>query len=278
MVSICLRFGRGWRIDLNKELLAVYGPSISTASPEDWARHRKVLATPFMNESIMRSVWDESIRQTRQMLSVWTRQGISSVARDTRTVSLNVLAAIGFRRPFDFKTLNKEPSEMNGKFSYRDALQIVLDNAILCMLIPRRHLRYPWLPLWMQRIGKAADDFAIHMRELLEDELAALNRGEKSSGGLLPSLVRGLDAHQKDKTKGVSAEEIFGNLFVINFAGHDTTANTLAYAMLLLTTFPEVQEWVGGELREVIKDLEEGDWDYSTLFPKLVRCRAVMVS
>src|SRR5204862_7989632 len=81
------------------ELLEVYGPCISTASWMDWPRHRKVLATPF-NESIMTFVWDETIQQTHQMLESWTRkalQHVPSISKDTRTLSLNVLAATGFR-------------------------------------------------------------------------------------------------------------------------------------------------------------------------------------
>lgn len=226
----------------------------------------------------MRTVWEESLRQTRQMIEDWTSHGISSVADDSRTVSLNVLAAIGFRKSFQFRNSEKEIPEATGRLSYRNALQIVLDNAILMMLVPRKHLRYFWLPDSMRRIGKAGDDFGMHMQEMLDNELAILNRGEKGSGGLVSSLVRALDVHQKDHTKGMSAEEIFGNMFVINFAGHDTTANTLAFAMLLLSAYPDVQEWVSGEVNRATAGLKGEDWDYGTLFPQLIRCRAVMVS
>ncbi|KAH7130051.1 cytochrome P450 [Dendryphion nanum] len=271
----------------NYELLSVYGPSISTASPENWARHRKVLASPFGNEAVMRSVWDESVRQTQQMMHAWTISGIGSISADMRAVSLNVLAATGFRRAFDFKasgktgvgsetTLGKE-EETTGRFSYRDALQIVLDNAILILLIPRKHLQYSFLPAWMRRIGKAAEDFYVHMQELLREEVAAANRGEKGSGSLITAFERALDEHDRDKTKGLSADEILGNLFVINFAGHDTTANTLAFAALLLAAHPEVQDWIAEEINAALQGLGEGEGSYGELFPKLVRCRAVML-
>lgn len=76
-------------------------------------------------------------------------------------------------------------------------------------------------------------------------------------------------------------EEIYGNLFVINFAGHDTTANTLAFALLLLVAYLEIQDWVGQELHQVTKTTT-GDvleyWDHSALLPNLVRCRSIMAS
>ncbi|KAB8230943.1 uncharacterized protein BDW43DRAFT_313513 [Aspergillus alliaceus] len=40
--------------------------------------------------------------------------------------------------------------------------------------------------------------------------------------------------------KGLSEEEIIGNIWTINFAGHDTTANTLAFVLLLLATYQDV--------------------------------------
>lgn len=46
------------------EMLSVYGQSVFTASPEDWPRHRRAVAAPF-NDSIMKFVWSESLRQAK---------------------------------------------------------------------------------------------------------------------------------------------------------------------------------------------------------------------
>lgn len=85
-----------------------------------------------------------------------------------------------------------------------------------------------------------------------------------------------------DKTsagvRGLSVDEVFGNIFVINFAGHDTTANTLAFKMVLFAAYPEVQEWASEAIRRVTEGLEVAEWDYNTLFPQLKRCRAILVS
>ncbi|PLB54882.1 cytochrome P450 [Aspergillus steynii IBT 23096] len=276
------------------KLLEVYGPCISTASWKDWPRHRKVLATPF-NESIMTFVWDESVKQTRQMLSTWTdasSPAIESVARDTRTLSLNVLAATGFRRSYEFMGANKNPvssttttrqAEMATKTpsSYRDALQTVLDNCIMLMIMPQRVLSLPFAPASWRRVAKAASSFKVHMARMLDEEIDALKAGKSGSGGIMTSFVRAMDLKQHEdakggSVKGLSLDEIFGNIFVINFAGHDTTANTLAFATLLLAAHPDVQEWVAEELAEVMAgaDTEGG---YDALFSKLKRSKAIML-
>ncbi|KAF1957295.1 putative cytochrome P450 monooxygenase [Byssothecium circinans] len=268
----------------NYKLLEVYGPCISTAGLEHWPRHRKILAAPF-NESIMKFVWSESLTQTKQMLAAWTTaassaNGIISVSKDTRTLSLNVLAATGFRRSFSFRSANSSDAEPDTASSYRDALSMVLDNVILLMLIPRRYLSLPFVPKALQQIGKAAEEFKRHMERMLEEETAALKEGKPGAGSLMTSFVKASNTYKAKSEggkhpQGLSVEEIFGNIFVINFAGHDTTANTLAFAAFLLARAPEVQNWMAEEVRRVT--VEGGDWDYGRLFPQLIRCRAVLL-
>lgn len=114
------------------ELLEVYGPCISTAGWDDWARHRKILAAPF-NESIMKFVWDEALRQTKAMLNSWVdvqSTGIPSVQKDTQTLALGVLAATALQKSYDFRG-SAETAVQDEAGSYRDTLQTVLNNAIL---------------------------------------------------------------------------------------------------------------------------------------------------
>ena len=237
----------------------------------------------------MKFVWNESLSQAREMLQSWTsgvETQIPSVAKDTRTLSLNVLAATGFRRSYKFRSSSQRGT--NEAQTYRDALQTVLDNAILLMLIPPRLLQFPLLPRSWARIGKAAADFKQYMIHMLDEETSLLHRGKTGTGSLMTSFVRALDTHKRveankestaaqSPSKGLTADEIFGNIFVINFAGHDTTANTLAFSMLLLAANPEVQEWVAEELQEVIMNHDSENWDYNALFSNLKRCQAVLV-
>ncbi|KAL5375432.1 hypothetical protein DPSP01_011239 [Paraphaeosphaeria sporulosa] len=189
------------------KLLEVYEPCISTASAADWPRHRNTLAAPF-NETAMGVVWSESLQQTEQMVEAWSSPssgGITSVAKDIRILSLKVLAAIGFRRSFSFRQADDSVGIREGVVhSYRDALQIVLENLILLMLIPSRHLVYPWLPASLRRIGNAALDFKKHMVKMFDEENTSMNRGDKGSGSLMTSFIRALDVWNKGVESNVS--------------------------------------------------------------------------
>lgn len=241
----------------------------------------------------MSFVWDESLRQAEAMLRSWSGQttdGIQSVQKDTRTLSLNVLAATGFRKSYNFRS-SAEPGSQDEAVSYRDALQTVLDNAILIMIVPYKYLQGRLVPKNLVRVGNAARSFKNHMVQMLEDETTALRQNKPGSGGIMGSFVRALDTHErevvaqptlkgsKDGKKGLSIDEIFGDLFVINFAGHDTTANTLAFTMLLLAAHPEIQAWIAEELSavEAVKTTPVGEWNYNTVFPHLKRCQAVLL-
>ncbi|KAI3392482.1 hypothetical protein diail_5646 [Diaporthe ilicicola] len=282
--DIVTRRGDFQRPTKELKLLELYGPCISTAKWDDWPRHRKVMATPF-NESIMMFVWEQALRQARGMLQYWTAvsagAGIESYQKDTRTLSLNVLAAAGFRKSYDFRG-SAEPS-IDKIGGYRDSLQTVLDNIILLMLIPARFLQK--VPGTWARIGNAGVSFKQHMARMLDEETDALNQGKPGSGGIMTSFVRAADIRDRDSSaisdlrggrKGLSVDEIFGNLFVINFAGHDTTANTLAFGMLLLAANPDVQDWLAEEIAFVTQGRTIESWDYKEIFPKLKRCRAVV--
>lgn len=231
----------------------------------------------------MKFVWKESTKQARQMTATWASRDISSVAEDTRTVSLNVLAATGFRKSFNFqaKTIETATTDVQTSLTYRDALCTVLDNIILLLVLPARVLSLPLLPRSFNDIGHAAVDFQKHMERMLQEETVAVEKGEQGSGGLMTSFVRALKASETSsddskRSRGLTVEEVIGNVFLINFAGHDTTANTLAFAIYLLASEPGVQDWLAEEIDAITRDNE--DWEYERLYPSLVRCRAVLVS
>ena len=87
------------------------------------------------------------------------------------------------------------------------------------------------------------------MIKILDEEITALDQGKSGPGGFMTSFVRAIDVHTreaslsdaKDSRKGLSGDETFGDLFVISFAGHDTTVNSLSFATLHFAAHPEVQ-------------------------------------
>lgn len=110
---------------------------------------------------------------------------------------------------------------------------------------PRRRVRFELRDQAMKGEKK-------HTMKILDDEISALGQSKPGAGSIMTSMVRVLDVHNYEATisgvkeaieskKDLSLEEIFDNLFVINFMSHSTTANTLVFAMLFLAANTEVK-------------------------------------
>lgn len=118
-------------------------------------------------------------------------------------------------------------------------------------------------PAGWARIGRATIDFKFHMTEMLQEERTAIAQGKTRDATFTNSLLRASEelsgkANGNDKmiNRGLTEEEIYGNIFVYNFAGHDTTSGTLSWILYLLAVNPEIQGWIAEELKSVFGDDE----------------------
>lgn len=195
---------------------------------------------------------------------------------DTRTLALNVLAATGFKRSTRFQSAQEAQSE--DPRSYAQSLKTVMLNTFLIMLIPPSVLKFPILPSWCRRAGEAVEDFKQHMLNMFNTEKALLDQGKPGTGTLMSSFVRESTVDPKSNKTVLTLDEILGNIYVINFAGHDTTAGSLTYVLFLLAAYPNIQEWIAEEIRTVFPNPDRDTWDYKEAFPRLKRCLAVVVS
>ncbi|PVI04068.1 cytochrome P450 [Periconia macrospinosa] len=239
-------------------MLDVFGPNISTMNGSDWQRHRKCTAASF-NEQSNLLVWNNA-----------AVDGDSTMATDTRTLALGVLVHAAFGKSFDFYGARDKKKTTFGRLSYREALATLLENAILILALgPKTLKRLAFIPR-LGQLSNAAEQFKQYMLEMFEEH-AQHTQDDKAQGNLIKSLVR---ASLEEKL--ISQDEVIGNIFVFNFAGHDTTAHSLAFTFMLLAVNPEVQEWMAEEIRHVVGHEDILGVDYS-MFPKLVRTLAVLL-
>lgn len=214
---------------------------------------------------------------------------MTETSEDVRTLALDVLAYAGFQKSYAFRSAGQE-STINQPSTYRDSLSLILRNALVIMVIPEKIFSIPFLPTKFLQIGWAIREFKSHMLEMVADEKRLAAEGKPGLGHLVSNLVRASETtnstkvskDNKDQANGkmkpLSVDEILGNIFVFNFAGHDTTAISLAYSLLLLVAHPEVQDWISDELNAVLDSSNSDDWKYDENFPRLQRCLAVLVS
>ncbi|EKG20771.1 Cytochrome P450 [Macrophomina phaseolina MS6] len=272
-------------------VLSAFGPNVVSVNGKAWARHRKVTA-PCFNERLSAVVWEESIRQARSMVSYWGSASPSSgvshienICEDTRALALNVLCYAGFGVQQDFATgMHSAASAPEGhEMSHRDALWIVMTNmfvVFLAAMMPSWVLRWcgnVWcVPKSMRKVVRAMVELEQHMREIMKEVRTNLRTEGREKSNLIATLLRSSEGNLKNGAAALTDEEILGNLFIFNIAGHDTTANTLSFALAALAVNLHVQDWVREELENVLQEDEKGVKKYEQTFPRLLRCQAVM--
>ena len=220
------------------------------------------------------------------MLRSWhnhDQKGTKNTYDDTTILALHVLTSAGFGISYPFEG-GLQTVQEGHTMLYGEALSAILKDIILVFLLPHKMLASPYVPSRLNYASRAVQEFSKYLLEMVNKERdLALNR-ECGADNLMSSLVR---ASEEDKAttmsgsskNGLSDDEVLGNLFIYNFAGHETTANALAFAILLLAAFPKQQDWIREEIEHVL-----GNWGapehmkYETVFPRLKRCLAVMVS
>lgn len=109
---------------------------------------------------------------------------------------------------------------------------------------------------------------------LLSSMIAATENARQEANQEMKSMK---NEQLKPRQEGLSMSEMFGNVFVYYFAGHDTTAAVFAYAILLLAANSDCQDWIAEELQHVLVTGNSNTWEYNHSFPQLKRCLAVLV-
>jgi cytochrome P450 len=268
-------------------VLNVYGKNLSTTEGHEWQKHRRVTAATF-TERNNELVWQSSLSQAHDMLEYWLRrapQPIRSVADDCKTLTLNVLAAALFTKPYPFEGQEEMQARLahggdssDDSAQYRDSFSKILRGIILIAIFGGETLRSSsWMPKSWQQVGQAVENFRLYVLNMIKEETENVEKGVTTRKDLVSALVRAkLAEKNEDRDMTITDQDIISNTFVYGFAGNDTTAITLAHTMVNLAAHPETQDWIREEIQHYCKDDDSTKWSYPT-WMKLNRCQAVVV-
>jgi len=166
------------------------------------------------------------------MAKYWASKRVfTSVGEDARTVSLHVLSKTCFGQSFPFEGHDERP-QTGASVSFRFSLLTIMENSLLIFALGPGCFIKPWLflPKSWRHVGEACANFKVHMTYLYNQKLRTLNKeNHKGEFTLMDSLIRA--SQDKEEEKRLTEAEIYGTMFVVSFAGHDTTAHLITYAM-----------------------------------------------
>jgi len=216
-----------------------FGKNIITTEGDVWRLHRKIVS-PAFSESNNKLTWSEAKRITLNLTDVlWKDQDtikVKNVHEITVTLALYIISSAGFGKPISFDENTDIPP--GHTMTFKDALHIVSIDMTLGIAVPNwamgltNRLRTYW---------EAYQNFMQYMREMINDRRVS---GKGTDGvDLFSNLLEGNSNGEDDSSSArLSESELIGNIFMFLLAGHETTANTLCFALGLLALHQEEQE------------------------------------
>ncbi|GAA5105468.1 cytochrome P450 [Haloechinothrix salitolerans] len=229
-----------------RPLTEVLGNGLLTNEGESWARQRRLVQPMFARRRID-AFAPAMVDAASTAMDRWATLGEDSVVDVADEMSALTLDVVG--RALFSTDLSGEASEM------APALETVLESFVkvvrhpLFMLVPDYH-RWP-TPARLRARGAER-----HLRGVV-DGLITARRAVPSdpsdtSGREDTDLLDALLSARDDDGEPLDEQQIRDELMTFLLAGHETTANALAWTLLLLSRHPDARDRLVAEVDDVL--------------------------
>jgi cytochrome P450 len=240
--------GRYGRSPNYRELELVIGKGLLTNDGASWRRQRRIAQPAFHRRALAAQLGPHVLRATDDMLLDWRARAAKSfdVARDTHRLALRVAGLALFSR------------DLGGA---ADELAAALEVALPFVQrrtesLIRPPLRLP-LPshLRFRRASGCLDRIVATLIEDRRAELRATSRPSGSGAGDHDDLLgRLLTARDPETGEAMSDRQLRDEVTTFLLAGHETSANALAWTLHELSHHPEIAQALEAEVDRVLGD------------------------
>ncbi|KAI1305465.1 cytochrome P450 [Xylaria venustula] len=248
-------------------LLNLFGPTMTGTDGPENRLYRKVTA-PYFNHTTMESVFRESVEETSSFVEVVTGQ-VSALDTELRPMlsklALHILSKCGFGKTgscLDELQFSEKPSKGH-ELSFADTFLDIDQDLALIALTPPFLLNNS--PLAIHKRGRLLrNEMKKYLLDIVEQKRSASDRETGTRKHLIDLLV---DA--KDRDGLLSDEQIRGNIFILHFAGHESNAHALQFALLNLACQPDMQRKVQHDIDRICGNLPPQQWSYAEHYTTL---------
>lgn len=216
-------------------LALVLGNGLVTSSGETWKRHRRIIQ-PIFHRSRMAAMADRMAQVGEQRIAAWDgRAGCTlNIAAEMMQLALEVISQTMF---------STSMTQHIDRISH--ALQVSIKYAFDSFSNPLM------LPLWIPTARNREFRSVMQFMDGLMYGLLAERRHTRSSQGDLLDLL--LQARDEETSVSLTDQELRDEALTIFAAGHETTANALAWTWYLLATHPEAKARFHEEVDRVLQ-------------------------
>ncbi|KAF9269583.1 cytochrome P450 [Marasmius fiardii PR-910] len=231
--------------------LLLFGINLAAADGDVWRRHRRIMG-PAFNSRLYQLVWEETIKTYRDMVVAegWSENDtveIPAIQTLTFKFALLVLGTCGFG--FDFNW-SAPPETSEGEMTVQEAIRTVLDANMMLSFAPEWMKRLPFSRFKRPRDAyNQLTRFMHHQVHLRKAEVRGQTPEEYKRDAFSMLVQANEDAEGKYRLNDV---ELIGNVFVMLFAGHETSAHTLAATLGFLAVNEDAQDAILQEIINVV--------------------------
>ncbi|KAJ6449337.1 cytochrome P450 [Mycena sanguinolenta] len=256
-----------YKPDWASQALLIWGMNLVASDGQMWRKHRRVLG-PAFNGELYKLVWEETMRTYRDMIQTdgWNTKDVVDVpvAQNlTVKMAFMIIASCGFGLNSSWAT----PPSTDGVISVTEALRIVSERNMLLVFAPKWLLHLPFASFKEARMAR--DRLAAFMREQIDERKVDVAAG----GTRADAFTMLVKANQDESNKyQLDDDELIGNIFVLLFAGHETTAATLAATLAFMAIHDDIQEEVLAQITSVMGTKREPQLED---YPKLDKVLAI---
>lgn len=217
------------------------GKGLLTNTGASWLRQRRLIQPGFHRErlqaltQIMQRVIDQEMDQLASRSRQNPEQAIDIFASTTR-IAFQIVA----------KAIYSEDINAAEMERFAELVTLLQEHAVL-------EVRLPFLRWWYQLSGrrKRMLKYTDELRDLQKRLLEKRRQSGQRRDDLLQML---LDARYEDTGEPMEDDQLIDEALILFVAGHETSANALAWTLYLLEKHPDELAKVQAELDEVLGD------------------------
>ncbi|KIK06373.1 hypothetical protein K443DRAFT_674356 [Laccaria amethystina LaAM-08-1] len=232
------------------QALLLWGMNLIAADGQVWRKHRRVMGPAFSNE-LYQLVWDQTRETYNEMITSegWADKktvDIPVVQEYTFKLALLMIGRCGFGFSFNWSAPARAP---DGSMSLQEALRVVGDTHMIAIILPKWVQKLPFRRLKEAR--QAHEQLMDFMQNQAAERKAEIRAGiTEGKEDVFTMLVK---ANEGEAGKSqLDDEELIGNVFIMLFAGHETTAHALAATLGFLAVYDDIQEEVFQQITSVV--------------------------
>lgn len=215
-------------------LIPVLGNGLVTSDGEFWLRQRRLIQPTFSKQRID-SYAGVMVEHTERLIASWGDGQTRNLHADMMQLALGIVS--------------KALLDVDAGDRYEEVSAAI--DVILHDFDVRFQSALP-LPFWFPSPANLRLKRAVGSLEAIINAIIATRRAEKRDQGDLLSLL--VHARDEETQTGMTDRQLRDEVMTLFLAGHETTANALAWTWYLLATHPDVEARLYDELRSVLGD------------------------